>query len=723
MNTDDETMPAPALLSSDRPLKDPGDDLLGHAPFAKALATSILRECPPDGLVVGIYGPWGTGKSTALNFLVHYLEQGDGDAAPIVLRFNPWWFGGQEDLIRRFFGLFEAAVFRAKAKRRKLKTSLAAFGSVFGAAVSDLPVPGSKTIARAVEKASEAGRLADVVALKAELVAELEKAALSIVIVIDDIDRLTADEIRQLFRLIKAVADFPNVTYVLAFDRDVAARALSEFHEGAGDLYLEKIVQVPFELPPPDRDQLRTMLFRRLDRLLAGTPDQEFDQQRFANVYFDCIRPFIQKPRDVVRLTNSLSVTFPAVKGEVSPIDFIGMETIRIFCPILYDVVRNNPDRFAGVFSSTAHTRELDDARAFHDRWLNLLGERRDELKAAVQRLFPRLHAVWGNTFHGTASWRNQRRLCSPDVFPVYFRLSVSPHSVSRAEFEAILSAASNVSLLGQHLVALADQKRPDGTNRARVFLELLNERVRRDKGCPPDAGSIVRALLEVGDQVVARDIDMGPMDLNAQLLIRFVLGNVLERMGEEDRVVVLKEGVSNGAALGVIAELVVRAASEHGRHGETAKPEGEHRVVPEHVVAELEQLVARRIKESAEGGTLVGHKRALRLLYLWRHFDGPSGPVNWVRSWCADDRRLTALLPSFIGTERSWGWSDHAATARKRADVGVLGDFFDLDELVKRCATIRDTEWCTASDQDVLAVIEEALKRKDGDGPDSEDE
>ena len=86
------------VLSADNPLKDPKDDRLGYAPFARNLAESICRMAPPEGFVIAVYGPWGSGKSTLLNFLIYYLEQKSEDVQPIIVPFNPWWFSGQEDL-------------------------------------------------------------------------------------------------------------------------------------------------------------------------------------------------------------------------------------------------------------------------------------------------------------------------------------------------------------------------------------------------------------------------------------------------------------------------------------------------------------------------------------------------------------------------------------------------------------------------------------------------
>jgi len=90
-------------LWSDKPLEDPKDDKLERETFSQRLADSIRAMAPSDGIVIAIYGAWGSGKSSVLNFVERYLSQGGEAQAPIVVRFNPWWFSGREDVVLQFF--------------------------------------------------------------------------------------------------------------------------------------------------------------------------------------------------------------------------------------------------------------------------------------------------------------------------------------------------------------------------------------------------------------------------------------------------------------------------------------------------------------------------------------------------------------------------------------------------------------------------------------------
>lgn len=73
-----------------------------------------------------------------------------------------------------------------------------------------------------------------------------------------------------------------------------------------------------------------------------------FDSTYWGNVYFDALDHFIDKPRDIVRIVNALSVTYPAVAGEVNPVDYVALEFLRLFEPLAYQVIRDNREMFAG---------------------------------------------------------------------------------------------------------------------------------------------------------------------------------------------------------------------------------------------------------------------------------------------------------------------------------------------------------------------------------------
>ena len=124
-------------LSADRPGIDPEGDRLGYAPFAKRLAESILRLPRAEGHVVALYGPWGFGKTTMLNYVRHYVSNAAQSEQQIIVPFNPWWFAGSEDLIWAFFNQLRALLKGHKEFSAKMRNKLADFAEL----VSEVPLP------------------------------------------------------------------------------------------------------------------------------------------------------------------------------------------------------------------------------------------------------------------------------------------------------------------------------------------------------------------------------------------------------------------------------------------------------------------------------------------------------------------------------------------------------------------------------------------------------
>jgi predicted KAP-like P-loop ATPase len=160
--------------------------------------------------------------------------------------------------------------------------------------------------------------------LHAELSEALAEQKRRFLIVIDDIDRLAPDEALLMFRLVKSVGRLPNVVYLLVFDRLLAEAIVQGKYPTEGPHYLDKIIQAGFDIPEPREDDLRQELLSQIAEI-CGTPEAD-GTIRFMNVFYDVVAPEIRTPRDLIRLTNRLAVTWPAVENEVDRADFIGLE-------------------------------------------------------------------------------------------------------------------------------------------------------------------------------------------------------------------------------------------------------------------------------------------------------------------------------------------------------------------------------------------------------------
>lgn len=648
-------------FSGDKPLKNPEQDRLGYKSFAKHLAISICKMTPPEGLVLALYGEWGSGKSTVLKFVAHYLEQ-EKDNPPIVVDFNPWWFSGREDLTMFFFSELNALL------SSDLKTIAKDIGdalSTLGRWASKVPLPGAE-IGELVEDLFKDSR--NVVDQKKKVAEALEKQEKRILIVIDDIDRLTAEEIRQLFGLIKSVADFPNVIYLLAFDKKVVTKALESAQGIPGEEYLEKIVQVPFELPMPDPVSLSKLFGERINDIIAGTPDELWDNTYWANMYHDGIRPFLKTPRDINRLINTLIVTYPAVIEEVNPVDFIAIETIRVFSPNVYDIVRKNKTEFVGRTASHIADPELMKLKSFHEAWMSgVSGIQMEATKQLLTRLFPILEDLERQKTDDNSrkTWREiarkQLRIYSPEIFDIYFRLDVPDNRISNAEMEAKLIwtvsgktedlPSRGISGLEMYLRGLAKLARSGRPSRLRVFLERMLDYVDEDIS-PQSIPAIVNMLYSIGDVLIIPEdeIPFLPFDGNEHRMRR-VTWELLRRVNKAKRFEILQEAIDKSQSMCVLTHQIRHLGGEHGKWGQEGELE-ERRLLTQEQLLHLEQLYLDKLRGFAQDYSIFQSPKFRFTIELWDDLAETGEVKKWAQPIIGADSGLVTFLEQFLSEQ-----------------------------------------------------------------------
>src|ERR1700726_3678707 len=89
---EDGTASSRNKISSDDPIASSEEDALGRTRAARSFAEHVLSLDASKGVVVGVLGPWGSGKTSFVNLARHHLE---GTGVPI-LDFNPWMFSGAQ---------------------------------------------------------------------------------------------------------------------------------------------------------------------------------------------------------------------------------------------------------------------------------------------------------------------------------------------------------------------------------------------------------------------------------------------------------------------------------------------------------------------------------------------------------------------------------------------------------------------------------------------------
>jgi predicted KAP-like P-loop ATPase len=271
-----------------QPLINFNDDKLGFTNQCSNI-TNFIETFPNDQpYSIALFGSWGSGKSTMLNFIESQLNK----ERNIIIRFNPWQILNEVNLVPT---LFEEISYSIKNKEFvKLKKNLLNYGRKICGSSSKLISSGilrshgvneqisdsiSEVMSNTVDTIFNSDDPEPISIKKTKLEQELIKWSTKenkkIVVFIDEIDRLFPADIIEIFKVIKVAVSFPSIIFIVAMDREAVNDSLSSLNISRPEEYLSKIFQQKFYIN--SNFQLRTLFRELLIPLIDIFPDPSKD--------------------------------------------------------------------------------------------------------------------------------------------------------------------------------------------------------------------------------------------------------------------------------------------------------------------------------------------------------------------------------------------------------------------------------------------------------------
>ncbi|TRZ48783.1 hypothetical protein D4Q80_03305 [bacterium] len=251
------------IIGVDDPLFDPADDCLDRSKFAERIFTLIDTTPLDTHLRIGILGDWGSGKTTAMNFIKsRCFEKGH----PVTV-FQPWQFHSREDAWKGFVASIDKGLaswknlplgnFRRKraikdisGKARKLAeiadTKIGkAIGELILAPLENLLEENKRNVTKDLKNILSDKRL---------------------YVFIDDLDRAEPEIIYDMLMLLNEIFDISQCVYIIGLDTktvsDVLRNKLGYINPKD---FIDKIINWPFELPIPSFFDWESLLERELN--------------------------------------------------------------------------------------------------------------------------------------------------------------------------------------------------------------------------------------------------------------------------------------------------------------------------------------------------------------------------------------------------------------------------------------------------------------------------
>lgn len=696
------------MFNSDKAIESSKDDVLGRKGVAEALGEAIIKDTNKDSHVIAIYGKWGSGKTSFIKMALEHIRENTNNwedyKKPIIVEFNPWIFSNQNELIGLFFKQLtdtlgkkdNSAVLKNVAEALRTYTKMVIPLSLVPAFT--VPVLATSTATAMCSEAAESiGNYLekDLEETKMDICESLIKIERRIIIVIDDIDRLNENEIRQTFQLVKSVADFPYTTYLLSFDREIVSKTLESEQNGYGKQYLEKIIQIPFELPEPSKLGFESKLNYELKKVINSSPHDDFDRVYWEQIETN-LKKFFANMRDINRFANVLSFNYELVKEEVNVIDFIAITAIQVFLPNAYTEIKENKSVIVGIMSNgDSYRKEID--KLILD---NIISKCDDNYKSFFQAfltdLFPRVASFYSNTMHGSQylqSWKKHRRICNEDSFDVYFRLSLPEGKVSQFELNAFLSPEMNTAAKMHDAFKII--------NDTSKILHLLNI-------FPAHAEKMPRENIEPFICMILDVSDSLPKDnsifYGTPMRIHWIISSLLKQIETQDeRFNVLKTAIQNSnQSLYTISWLLDFQDDLHGKYGYEASTTDESKqLINSEQLQELEQLICPKISKWAENGKLAKSSHMYTILILWERWDNGDKHQETINDIVSNNASFSKLILSMMSPRVS------SSTTTWTINIDCLKELTGINDIKERIIKIKES-----SDYDKLSNNEKcALK------------
>lgn len=731
-------------LLIDAPISNSEQDILARTSFANELAKVIANQQTTESIVLALRGDWGSGKSSIKNLVVENIREKFENKVH-VLEFNPWQWGSDEAISQVFFreiaaalgqesksigGMLRAYKFRQYAKLLnslsgvtklagdKTSSAIGWLGSIglgtagLGLAFQNLlikEIVGIILIIGAVSAFTskvfdffgldtDSGKPLELV--RAELQNKLKSLPRNLLIVIDDIDRLEPEQIRLVMRLVKSNANLPKITYLLLFQRSIVEKALDSISNNDGGRYLEKIVQVSFDVPVVERARIEIAALKGLEKILKGelTLQNGFDPDRWANIWQGGLRKLFRNLRDVQRFLNVIDTHLNWHRShqflEVNLVDFIALEALRVF----------EPDVFTAIFQAKAlltrgHNRSQSQIDSILAITSSVEGERQSTINIVLDRIFPNFESSRsGHEYDVSRSteWLQERRACTDRYFDHYFMLRLPDGEISESEFRDFLDLDDKTKIME----AFEAFKTKD---HLAVLLMRLNE---AKKKLPiKNIAALLPALIDIADALenLTPFVLFTPFDA-----IWYAANGYLKNIEDiNDRGQVLLAAMQNSTGLIIPSVLIDR---EDERRKEVQQ--NDLKILTDDDLASVKDLLLSKIKaESAAVERFLANPYFMRIFNKWKILVGEDEPREWVSKIVANDAFFLKLLKVFTIAEHSQALGDYSVQRTKKFRLDWFKDFADLDQVADAVKKI-DVSALTDVEREALAAYKAAVSR-----------
>jgi len=539
--------------------------------------------------------------------------------------------------------------------------------------------------------------------IKQELAHKFQELDIGFVIILDDLDRLEPEQAVEVIRLVRSVADFPRVAYLMCYDREVLAHALTTGLKVAdGDLFLQKIVQLTFNIPLPEPFDLRTQFLEEAKAIYREVMGKNLEGALLEDLMSAVDREGegLSTPREVKLSLNSIRFVFPQVKDDVYFPDFCRLQLIKTTHYKLYKWLEVYLSVRSVLITRDATVSKDEKAKMGEELKMLLPSEDRESTGSiwCLQRFIPGVaveEEAVARVFNpispsAVSETIGLKRLGSPLHYRFYFALTGPKTVMPDQEFNTLLEMArEDVAQLTTRLTEEAMKRRNSGRTWFEHVLDRLDDKYISDLDEDQLAG-IVLALAGMMDFAMKKNHGLNAFIFSPDRIANDVAKSCLERLGElnpERQAAVFRQIAREGKAINWLVGVFFRSQlSRHGRIGDEAES-SEQWEISDEVLDEAIDILKERLSRQDTKELIPNLPNISAYLYGWLDLTEDNQAVEWVREYSESNEGFLAILNQL----RSWLISDKVYYPLAKETVTR---FLDWDHVTARLASMQDGEF-----------------------------
>lgn len=616
-----------------------------------------------------------------------------------IIDFSPWNMVDEETLIKNFFVRIQKAI-----SQTSKNTELDKYVTKYMNAIFQKCSNGLINFDIFKEK--------DIAATKEEIIKDLKNANTKIIVFIDDIDRLDDNEICLIFKLVKSIANLPNISYFLSFDKDIVSNALNERHKGNGENYLEKLIQVPISLPQIKGYNLENYIQKEIGKFVAENKEIEKDwEYRYKNswesIFYFKLFYALEDIRDVKRYINFLKMNYnDAIKNEVNIIDFFLLSILKLKCSVLCDFIHKNKSFFIQgsiLVNNADNTKEIEKYKKELDKIFEPYNlNEKEHLIKILYFLFPSTRKLYENVFVARGESRKgcsiDGRICSSENFNKFFWLGCDENDISLSEMDEYIDLTKDVNLFSEKLIKLNNQKK------LRIFLAKFEDYIEHNIAIE-NTPNIIKAFFNKGDYF---DYSYeGFYSTNIATYIFRIVFELLKKKEINNPIEILEEAINDNESIFPATQFIgylVESLNNNNQYDFQNLNKEDLQPIVDKLLYQIYELANNDMeniddKTKVFNGHIINNPMIRNILWFWYKNGDIEQLKSYVQAMTNTNEKLFIFLDLVSST--SYISDSNGSREEKRLRKDDLEIYFNIDNLREKLESIEPTS-LSAKEQEI---------------------